>query len=286
MLWAADWRDAWIVPVFKKGDKYKATNYRPVSSTSITCKLLEHIVHSNVMAPYDQHGILKDNQHSFCKKCSCETQLDITIQEIASCLLKGNQVDVILLDFAKAFDKVPRSRLLYKMEHYGIQNQTRAWIQAFLGDRKQEVILDGAHSTQADVLSGVPQGTVPGPLLFLAYINDLPEFLRSSDCRLFADDRLLYCTVNKDTESALLQRDLTVLEEWEKTLQMSFNPSKCSVIRVTSGKIYVQLSWTKHIIKTASKANRSLGFLRRNSKDCSKQVIAKNYTTVVCPVLE
>ena len=99
------------------------------------------------MAHFDQHGILKDNQHGFHKKCSCETQLVITIQHIASRLLKGNQVDIILLDFAKAFDKVLHSRLLHKMEYYGIRSQTSAWIHAFLEDRKQEVILDCAHST-------------------------------------------------------------------------------------------------------------------------------------------
>ena len=141
---------------------------------------MEHIVNSNVMAHLDQHSILKDSQHGFRKKRSCETQLVITIQEIASRLSKGSQEDIILLDFTKSFDEVPHSRLLYKIEYYGIQNKKSAWIQAFLGDRKQEVIFDGAHSTQADVLSGVPQGTVLVQLLFLAYIDDLPEPLRSS----------------------------------------------------------------------------------------------------------
>ena len=107
----SDWREAWIVPVFKKGDRHKAANYRPVSLTSITCKLLEHIIHSNLMAHFDKYKILKDNQHGFRKRRSYETQLIVTIQEIASKLSKGEQVDVILLDFTKAFDKVPHSRL-------------------------------------------------------------------------------------------------------------------------------------------------------------------------------
>ncbi|MEW8547040.1 MAG: reverse transcriptase domain-containing protein, partial [Candidatus Thiodiazotropha sp.] len=173
---------------------------------------------------------------------------------------------------------------------------------------------DGARSNQADVLSGVPQGTVLGPLLFLAYINDLPETLNSSDCRLFADDSLLYRIVNKAQDCEHLQSDLTSLEEWEKTWQMSFNPSKCSVIRVSPGKkkklfqsdyelhgqklevvecskylgatVTDNLSWSKHISDTAGKANRSLGFLRRNFRQCSRQVKAATYTTVVRPVLE
>ena len=308
-----DWRDAWIVPVFKKGEKHKAAKYRPVSLTSITCKLLEHIIHSNVMAHFDKHDILKDNQHGFRKRRSCETQLAVTIQELASSLSKGNQVDIILLDFAKAFDKVAYSRLLYKLDFYGIRNQTNSWIKSFLENRRQEVVLDGSHSDQSDVLSGVPQGTVLGPLLFLAYINDMPESLRSSDCRLFADDSLLYCAVNKASDCQLLQQDLTALEQWEADWQMSFNPSKCTVIRVHTGRkvkfqssyrlhgqtlevvdgskylgvtVTDNLSWSKHVSAIAGKAHRSLGFLRRNFKHCSRQVKAATYTTVVRPVME
>ena len=223
-----DWKDAWIVPVFKTGNKHKPANYRPVS---LTCKLLEHIVHSNVMAHFDRNNILKDNQYGFRTKRSCETQLIVTIQEIASRLSKGNQVDVILLNFEKTLDKVSRSRLLYKMDCYGVRCTAVSWIKAFLSNRKQEVVLEGSHSDRADVLSGVPQETVLDPLLFLAYINDLPDSLKSSDDRLFADDSL-YLTVNGARENRQLQEDLSALEEWERVWQMSFNPSKCSVIYV------------------------------------------------------
>ena len=132
----SDWREAWMIPVFKKGDRHKSGNYRQVSLTSSTCKLLEHIIHSNVMAHFDRFSILKDNQHRFRKRCSCETQLIVTIQEIASKISKGQQVDIILLDFAKAFDKVPHSRLLYKLDYYGVRGQTNTWIKGFLSDRK------------------------------------------------------------------------------------------------------------------------------------------------------
>ena len=190
---------------------------------------------------------------------------------------------------------MPHSRLLYKMEHYGVQSKISSWINAFLGNRKQEVVHDGAHSAQTDVLSGMPQRTVLGPLLFLAYINDLPESLRTSDCRLFANDSLLYCIVIC-CDNDKLQRDLSSLEEWEKMWQMSFNSSKCTVIRVSTGKkkkayqssytlhgqllevvdsskylgvtVNEDLSWSKHILDTATKTNHSLGFLQRNFKDC------------------
>ena len=265
------------------------------------------------MTRFDKNTLLKDHQHGFRKRCSCETQLTVTIQEIASRLSKGNQVDIILLDFAKAFDKVPYSRLLHKLDFYWVRNQTSNWIKFFLENRKQEVVLDGSHSDQSDVLSGVPQGTVLGPLLFLAYINDMPESLRSSDYRLFADDSLLYCAVNKASDCKLLQQDLTALEQWETDWQMSFNPSKCTVIRVHTGRsikyqstytlhgqtlevvdgskylgvtVTDNLSWSRHVSETAGKAQRSLGFLRRNFKHCSRQVKSATYTSVVRPVLE
>ena len=223
-----------MVPIFKKGDKYQPLNYRPVSLTSTMCMLLEHILHSNIMRHLDQHNILCDNQHNehgfrkkrSCetqpmKKRSCETQLLSTVQEIASSSAKGQQVDIVLLDFAKAFEKVPHTRLLHKLDHYGVRGNVECWIESFLGQRKQQVVLDGVRSDTAEVLSGMPRGTVLGPLLFLCFINDLPESIKSSQAKLFADDSLLFKVIRNDTDRALLQNDLTALEHWEKTWQMS-----------------------------------------------------------------
>ena len=124
-----EWGDANIVPLFKKDERHLASNYRPVSLTCITCKILEHIVHSNIMDHFDKNKILTNAQHGFRKKRSCESQLIVTIHEIASKLEKGSQVDIILLDFAKAFDKVPHQRLLHKLEYYGVNAKTKNWIQ-------------------------------------------------------------------------------------------------------------------------------------------------------------
>ena len=131
-----DWREASVVPLFTKGDRHLASNYRPVSLASITCKLLEHIVHSNVIRHFDRNDVLSDNQHGFRKRRSCETQLLTTIHSTGLC---------------KAFDKVPHVRLLHKLDHYGVGGNIKRWIQSFLYNRKQQVFLDGAKSKTADV---------------------------------------------------------------------------------------------------------------------------------------
>ena len=146
-----DWRTANIVPIFKKGDKSKAANYRPVSLTAICCKKLEHIIYSNIMDHLTQHNILADSQHGFRARRSCETHLVTTIQDLARNLSEGKQIDAILLDFSKAFDKVPHQRLLLKLNHYGIRENTLQWIQHFLQDRTQQVLLGGIHSSTCAV---------------------------------------------------------------------------------------------------------------------------------------
>ena len=142
-----------------------------------------------------------------------ETQLITTVQELAKNVSSGKQIDAILLDFSKAFDKVPHRRLLMKLDHYGIHSTTMKWIQDFLTGRTQQVLLaiDNTHSSTCDVDSGVPQSTVLGPLLFLIFINDLPEYV-TSNARLFADDCLLYRVINNNNDQHQLQNDLQQLE--------------------------------------------------------------------------
>ena len=133
----SDWKTAYVVPILKKGDKCKAENYRPVSLTSVVYKLMEHILCSNIHDHVDKKKILHDAQHVFRKHRSCESQLKLTVQDLANNIDNSGQTDVILLDFSKAFDKVPHERLLYKLEFYGIRGNNLQWI---------EISLQGAHN--------------------------------------------------------------------------------------------------------------------------------------------
>ena len=208
-----DWKEANVVPLFKKGDKSKAENYRPISLTSLSCKLLEHVVHSNVMHHLDKFHILDTAQHGFRKRRSCVTQLIDTLSDYADCLKKSEQIDAILLDFSKAFDKVDHEGLLMKLDHLGIRNSLHSWCRSFLIGRKQKVLVEGKASTPKPVLSGVPQGTVLGPLFFLIYINDISEGLsKGATLKLFSDDSLLYRTIKTLQNSVTLQNDLNLLQ--------------------------------------------------------------------------
>ena len=151
------------------------------------------------------------------------------VEDLARRLTLGKQTYLILLDFSKAFNKDNHLKLLYKLSTFGITGNTLKWIKAFLNGRSQTVVLEGESSKEVPVTSGVPQGSVLGPLLFLLYINDLPENIKSK-VRLFADDTAVYLTVSSVHDSQILQSDLDTFQHWERTWDMEFNPSKCQVI--------------------------------------------------------
>ena len=149
------------------------------------------------------------------------------------------------MDFSKAFDKVDHKRLLLKLHRFGINKDVISWIRSFLSNRTQRVVLDGEESDSCPVLSGVPQGSVLGPCLFLLYINDMPDMIQSN-IRLFADDTIMYLTVSNQTNCQALQVDLTKLETWASEWLMAFNPNKCEVIQITNKKTPTLFSYTIH----------------------------------------
>ena len=308
-----DWKEADVVPLFKKGDKAKAENYRPISLTSLSCKLLEHVVHSNIINFLEKHNVLDDAQHGFRKKRSCISQLIITLNDFANCLKKKEQIDAVLLDFSKAFDKVDHQGLLLKLEHLGIRNSLLKWIESFLVGRKQKVLVEGKASAPKPVLSGVPQGTVLGPLFFLIYINDISKGLSpGTKLKLFADDSLLYRTIKSPADSAILQKDLDKLQLWENKWKMEFHPGKCQLLNITNKtKIFhsdytihgirlektdaakylgvvidSSLNWKKQYNQVNQKASKVLGLLRRNFNHCSTSIKSQCYSTLVRPILE
>ena len=305
------WKEANICGVFKKGNKNDPANYRPVSLTCVCCKILEHIIHSHVMKFLDKHNILNDSQHGFRAKRSTETQLLITLNDICKQVDQNNTITMAILDFSKAFDKVPHQRLLAKLAAYGIDGNIHMWFTSFLSNRIQRVVCDGEVSEAKHVLSGVPQGTVFGPLLFLLYVNDITSSINSS-IRLFADDCLLYRKTNTQNDQQILQNDLNKLELWQNKWQMNFNPSKCFIQTITPKKYYKpptytlcnqpllqvnshpylgveiddNLRWNKHIDNISNKANRVLGMLKRNLSNCPKDVKVTAYKTLVRPILD
>jgi hypothetical protein len=306
-----DWKLAHISPIYKKGERTKASNYRPVSLTSVPCKILEHVVHSHIMKYFDTHNILTCQQHGFRKAHSCETQLIQTIHDFATSRNNNVQTDVVIMDFSKAFDVVPHNRLLLKLSQYGVGGKVKRWIAAFLKDRTQRVVVGGDHSQWTRVESGVPQGTVLGPLLFLAYINDLPDNIHST-VRLFADDCVIYNNISSANDAKLLQNDLETLTTWERKWQMKFNCEKCFVLRIPASRspiitnyrlgnsileetrthtylgvdIQDDLKWNTHINRVTAKASKTLGFVRRNLGSCTKDIKTQAYFTLVRPTVE
>ena len=160
-----EWSLANFCPLFKKGNRALASNYRPVSLTCILCKLLEHIVYSNIIDHLEKHSLLSDRQHAFRKKHSCETQLVTVINDWAKTLDKGGQVDSFILYFEKAFDTPPHELLKCKLFGNGIRGKTLLWIDSFLCSRQQKVVINGAKSKWAWVLSGVPTGHCLGSVV-------------------------------------------------------------------------------------------------------------------------
>ena len=272
---------------------------------------MEHIVVSQIAKHLDRHRILDPNQHGFRKGLSCETQLIQFVQELHTNTAQGKQVDAIVMDFSKAFDKVAHSHLLYKLGKYGIEGRTKNWIKDFLTNRSQQVVLDGMASTNAPVTSGVPQGSVLGPILFPIFINDISDGI-TSNIRLFADDTIIYRNIKNIEDAEKLQTDLHTLERWSREWQMEFHPSKCNTLHITRSRspilkdymlynttleavdsakylgvtLTTDLRFNRHIDNIRKNASGTLQFLKRNLRISSSEVKTQSYQSYVRPRLE
>ena len=226
-----DWKDGNVTPIFKKGLKCQVDNYRPVSLTSVICKVMEKVVRNALLNHLMENSLLADNQHGFVPGRSCVNQLLEVLDKWTEILDNGSILDAVYLDFSKAFDSVPHKRLLIKLQSYGVEGKVLQWIQSFLSDRRQKVYVSGAGSSWSYVTSGVPQGSVLGPVLFVCYINDMPEVVKSM-IYLYADDAKIGRQIVNDSDKDVLQLDLDELEKWAKKWQMKFNPNKCKVMHI------------------------------------------------------
>ena len=219
-----------ITPIYKKGDRTNPANYRPVSLTSHVMKTFERVVRKYLVEYLENGGFLHDNQHGFRKKRSCMTQLLSHIDQIYQSLNSNEEVDVIYLDFAKAFDKVDHSILLAKLARYGIKGKAHQWLSEFLCGRKQAVVVEGRRSSLQPVISGVPQGTVLGPILFVLYINDLLSTIKHSCGFSFADDTKLIGAIRGLFSVNLLQDDLNSVIDWSRSNNMELHEQKFEVM--------------------------------------------------------
>ena len=304
-----DWKRANVVPIFKKGDKSQVENYRPVSLTSLVCKVLESIIKDKIQDFLDEKDLIKNTQHGFRKGRSCLTNLLEFLDVATESFDEGNQLDVSYLDFSKAFDKVPHKRLGLQLKCHGIRGRVFGWIETWLSGRQQRVLLNGSKSEWQDVLSGVPQGSVLGPLLFLIFINKIENKINSKVLK-FADDIKMFRMIRSENDHDIFQSDLNKLVEWSEAWQMKFNFSKCKIMHM--GRVHdrnkydmggqelaeidkekdlgvlvnSKLSSSEQVIEARKKALRMLGAINRNVSYKSDQVITKLYCAYVRPHLE
>ena len=221
-----------ISPVFKSGDKHSVTNYRPISLLCSISKVLEHLIYDKIIDFVLPK--LSVAQFGFLQGCSCLQQLLLLLDNIHKAFDGKSRLDAIYLDISKAFDSVPHMELLYKLHLFGITGNLWGWFQQYLLNRYHCVDINNHLSEYLPVLSGVPQGSILGPLLFVIYINDLPQSVKDSFVLLFADDVKCFRQISSPIDSVLLQGDLHHLEGWKEAWSLKFNFKKSLVVQFSA----------------------------------------------------
>ena len=311
-----------ITPVHKKDSKAEPANYRPISLTSHIIKIFERIIRDQLVKFMEDHNLLCRNQHGFMKGRSCLTQLLLHIDIVLNNLLQNKDTDVIYLDFAKAFDKVDHQILLKKLHGYGVRGKLLTWLNCYLSNRQQTVVIDGKHSEPAKVISGVPQGTVLGPILFIIYLNDLQSCIKHSVISSFADDTRLKKSIDNTNDVKLLQSDLDCSIQWSDDNNMLLHQSKFELVcHATSNKNHLSelpfqhelseyitadgsvitpqpkvkdlgvtitqdISWSPHITNTVDAARKILSWILSVFFDRSASTLLPLYQTLIRSRLE
>ncbi|KAA3680909.1 uncharacterized protein DEA37_0008638 [Paragonimus westermani] len=226
-----DWKCGTITPIFKGGDRSDVSNYRPVTLLPVISKVLERLVANKLTKHLEGNNILSIAQHGFRKSHSCLSNLLLTLDDWTLAIDNGNPIHACYLDMSKAFDRVNHSILLQKLKQHGVTGKLLAWLENYLMDRVIQVRVDGALSKPVAVTSGVPQGSVLGPTLFLIYANDIPNLVR---CKiiLFADDIKLWASIHTSEDCVLLQEDLNALYDWSLRNKLPFNFQKCKMLNI------------------------------------------------------
>lgn len=307
----SEWKRAKVIPIFKSGDKQLTSNYRPISLLGSVGKILEHIISKHITSFIESHNWFNPAQHGFRGGLSTVTQLVEAVHDFSSIINHSGQVDVIFLDFAKAFDRVPHSKLILKLRKLLQNDSIVDWFQDYLSQRTQVVSLNDTHSGSVPVLSGVPQGSVLGPLLFLIFINDISSDI-SVKIKLFADDCILYQEIKTPDDHHLLNISLEKVHCWCQEWQMSLNLLKTVSMTITRKKspsnfnysidshilqsvsqykylgiiISSDLRWNLHIDFIAHKAMKKLWSLRHSLRQATSDIKLTAYKTYVRSLLE
>jgi len=304
-----------VVPIYKSGNVKELTNYRPVSVLPCLSKLFERVVYNRLVEFIEKHSILSECQFGFRKKHSTEHCVTLLVDNICKAMDNGNNFVGIFLDLSKAFDTVNHKILLDKLEHYGIRGNTLQWIKHYLTNRKQFVEYNGYKSSLTDIVCGVPQGSILGPLLFLFYINDLPSVSNQLSSLMFADDTNMF-TEHRDLEylNNMINNELIKIVEWLAVNKLSLNVKKTHVMLFTKYKarcnekalnIYIggeliqtvtktvflgividdKLTWKEHITKLCNKISKGIGIIKKVRYKLQTKTLINLYYAFIYPYL-